>query len=93
MLHPRGICLFPPLPPIPSFHKASLFTGSTFKIASRRQLGWGGGGGGGAGGVEEEEEKSFALLAFARRFFAPLPDQKTWSQASTKCERPGQRLV
>ena len=34
MLYPRGICLFPPLPPIPSFHKASLLTG--------RQCVWGG---------------------------------------------------
>ena len=36
----------------------------------------------------KEEERSLALPAFARRFFAPLPDQKTWSQASTKRERP-----
>ena len=28
MLYPRGICLFPPLPPIPSFHKVNLFTGA-----------------------------------------------------------------
>ena len=53
MLYPRGICLFPPLPPISSFHKASLYIGSSFKIASRRQWGGGGGGegeGGGGGG-------------------------------------------
>ena len=61
MLYPRGICLFPLLPPIPSFHKVSLFTGSSFKIASRRQSG-----GGGGGGVGEEEESSLALLAFAQ---------------------------
>ena len=46
MLYPRGICLFPLLPPIPPFHKVSLFTGSSFKIASRRQSAGGGGGGG-----------------------------------------------
>ena len=79
MLYPRGICLFPPLPPIPSFHKASLFTGSSFKIASRRQSG--------GGGVGEEEERSLA-----RRFFAPLPDQKTWFQASTKRDLPAVSL-
>ena len=60
MLYPRGICLFPLLPPIPSFHKVSLFTGSSFKIASRRQSG------GRGGGVGEEEESSLALLAFAQ---------------------------
>ena len=59
MLYPRGICLFPPLPPIPSFHKVSLFTGSSFKIASRRQSG--------GGGVGEEEGSSLALLAFAQQ--------------------------
>ena len=52
MLYPRGICLFPPLPPIPSFHKVSLFTGAE---GSR-----------GGGGVGEEEESSLALLAFAQ---------------------------
>ena len=64
MLYPRGICLFPPLPPISSFHKASLYTGSSFKIASRRQWGRGGRGewGGGNGGVGEEEERSLSLL-------------------------------
>ena len=61
MLYPRGICLFPPLPPISSFHKASLYIGSSFKIASRRQ--WGEGEwGGGNGGVGEEEERSLSLL-------------------------------
>ena len=79
MLYPRGICLFPPLPPIPSFHKASLYTGSSFKIASRRQ------GGGGSGGRRGEVPGS---ARSGRRFFAPLLDQKTWSQASTKRERP-----
>ena len=74
MSYPRGICLFPPLSPIPSVHKAIPYTGSSFN--------GGGGGGGGRGGVEEEEERSLA-----RRFFAPLPDQKTWFQASTKRER------
>lgn len=66
MLYPRGICLFPPLPPISSFHKASLYMGSSFKIASRRQWGEGGMGrrewGGGNGGVGEEEERSLSLL-------------------------------
>ena len=59
MLYPRGICLFPLLPPIPPFHKVSLFTGSSFKITSRRQSA-------GGGGVGEEEESSLALLAFAQ---------------------------
>ena len=36
----------------------------------------------------EEEERSLALLASLVDFFAPFPDQKTWSQASTKRERP-----
>ena len=56
MLYPRGICLFPLLPPIPSFHKVSLFTGSSFKIASRRQSG--GEGGGGSGGRRGEFPRS-----------------------------------
>ena len=76
-MYPRGIWLFPPLPPIPSFHKASIFTGSSVKIASRRQ--WGEGGGGGRRG---EVPRS------ARRFSASFPDQETWFQASTKRERP-----
>ena len=80
MLYPRGICLFPPLPPIPSFHKASLFTGSSFKIASRRLSG-GGGGGGRRGEVPR-------TARFRLSIFCPLPDQKTWSQASKKRERP-----
>ena len=84
MLYPRGICLFPPLPPISSFHKASLYIGSSFKIASRRQWGEGGMGRGewGSGGRRGEVPLS------ARRFIAPFPDQKTWFQASTKRERP-----
>ena len=69
--------------PIPSFTKLARFTGSSFKIASRRQ--WSGGGGGGSGGRRGEVPGS---ACFARRFFAPLPYQKTWSQASTKRKRP-----
>ena len=68
--------------PIPSFTKLARFTGSSFKIASRRQWSRGGGGSGGRRG----EVPGFAC--FARRFFAPLLDQKTWPQASTKRERP-----
>ena len=81
MLYPRGICLFPPLPPIPSFHEASLFT--------RRQCvcvcvcgGGGGGGGVGGGKVGEEEERSLALLASLVEFLPLFPTKKTWSQAS-----------
>ena len=96
MLYPWGICLFPLLSPIPSFHKASLFlslfTGSLFKIASRRQCVCVcvcvEGGGGGVGGVGEEEERFLVLLASLVDFFAPLPYQTTWSQASTKRQRP-----
>ena len=83
MLYPRGICLFPPLPPIPSFHKASLFTGSSFKIASRRLSG--------GGGVGEEEERSLALLAFACRFFAPFPTKKPGPRQAKNAN--AQRLV
>ena len=93
MLYPRGICLFPPLPPISSFHKASLYIGSSFKIASRRQWGegeWGGGNGEGGMGRGEwgSGGRRGEVPLSARRFIAPFPDQETWFQASTKRERP-----
>ena len=78
MLYPRGIWLFPPLPHIPSFDKANLFTGSSFKMASRQPRVMGGGG----EGVGEEEEKSLALLASLIDF---LPLFRT--------KKPGPRLA
>ena len=86
MLYPRGICLFPPLPPIPSFHKASPYTGSSFKIASRRQ--WGGEGGGGGG---EEEESSLALLASLVDFLPLFPTKKPGLRLAQNAN--AQRLV
>ena len=61
MLYPRGLYLFPPLPPIPSFH-----------VANRRQSG----GGGGRGAVGEEEERSLALLASLVDFLPIFPTKK-----------------
>ena len=59
--------------PIPSFTKLARFTGSSFKIASRRQWSRGGGGGGGVG---EEEERSLALLASLVDFLPLFPTKK-----------------
>ena len=87
MSYPRGISLFPSLSPIPSFHKAIPYTGSSFKIASRRQ--WGGGGGG--GGVEEEEERSLCLLASLVDFLPLFPTKKPGPRLAQNAN--AQRLV
>ena len=93
MLYPRGICLFPPLPPSPPFTKLAytwaLHSKSRADGSGGREE-WGGGNGEegmgrgewGSGGRRGEVPLS------ARRFIAPFPDQKTWFQASTKRERP-----
>ena len=75
MLYPRGICLFPPLPPIPSF----LAYTQALHLKSRADgSGWG----------EWGKKRRGPSARFARLFSALLLDQKTWSQASTKRERP-----
>ena len=70
MLYPRGICLFPPLPPSPPFTKLAytwaLHSKSRADGSGGREE-WGGGNGegewgGGNGGVGEEEERSLSLL-------------------------------
>ena len=81
MSYPRGICLFPSLSPIPSFHKAIPYTGSSFKIASRRQ--W--------GGVEEEEERSLCLLASLVDFLPLFPTKKPGPRLAQNAN--AQRLV
>ena len=73
MLYPRGICLFPPLPPSPPFTKLAHTQALHLKSrADGSEEGRGGGGGGGGG----EEERSLALLASLVDFLPLFPTKK-----------------
>ena len=90
MLYPRGIRLFPPLPPILSFHKLAYSQALHLKSRADSQ-GWGGGGVGGGEVVGEEEERSLALLASLVDFLPPFPTKKPGPRLAQNAN--AQRLV
>ena len=70
MLYPKGICLFPPLPPIPSFHEASLFTGPP--------------GGGGEGEEERSLALLASLIDFLPLFPTKQPGPRLAQNANAQ---------